>query len=334
MSDQVVSVVLPVYNVESYLEQCLDSVLDQSYRNYELICINDGSTDQSLALLEKYLPLFEGRMCIHSQANAGLAAARNKGLDLASGTFVYFLDSDDWIDRETLATCVRTISVESADLVVFNAEAFCELDDVEDIDLHSYQRNLPKSLYGRDGIFVDTLKRSYIAQSCCYMYRRSSFEALRFIPGILHEDHYFSTILFIESAKTAVLKDEFFKRRIRAGSITTQKKSLRHAEGYYITAKALHKRYQEKIYGATLKAPFRQYLNLLLQHGIKAEYQFYQQNNRSMPITRKAELIRMFAGLLDAKTTLLLCCAPLFYRVKSLLVSRNASAKKEALGGV
>ena len=86
-----VSVIVPVYNVEKYLEECLESIIDQSLRDIEIVCVNDGSTDGSLSILEEYAKL-DDRIKIISQENQGLAAARNTGLDNISGDYVYFID--------------------------------------------------------------------------------------------------------------------------------------------------------------------------------------------------------------------------------------------------
>ena len=93
-----VTVVIPIYNVEKYLEQCLDSVINQTYKDIEIICINDGSTDNSITNLEKYA-LSDNRIKIISQTNQGISAARNAGIKVATGKYITFLDSDDFLCR-------------------------------------------------------------------------------------------------------------------------------------------------------------------------------------------------------------------------------------------
>ena len=92
-----VSIVIPVFNVEKYLSECLDSVISQNYDNLEIICVNDGSTDNSYRILERYQK-GDQRIVLINQNNLGLAAARNTGLRFANGSFVMFVDSDDWIE--------------------------------------------------------------------------------------------------------------------------------------------------------------------------------------------------------------------------------------------
>ena len=92
-----VSVIIPVYNVEQYLSKCLDSVINQTFKNIEIICINDGSTDNSLKILNEYA-MADKRIIVINQENSGVYAARNKGLQIANGKYISFVDSDDWIE--------------------------------------------------------------------------------------------------------------------------------------------------------------------------------------------------------------------------------------------
>ena len=96
-----VSVIVPVYNTQDYLNECIDSVLNQSLADFELICIDDGSTDASLEILKDYEKK-DNRIQVFSQKNSGLAASRNAGLNVAQGEYVLFLDSDDYLKSDTL----------------------------------------------------------------------------------------------------------------------------------------------------------------------------------------------------------------------------------------
>ena len=111
-----VSVIIPVYNVEKYLPKCLESVTAQTYANLEIICVNDGSPDNSSAILEEYAKK-DGRIIIINQENTGLSGARNTGIRAASGEYIVFVDSDDWIDAETVETAVS--KAENADTVMW-----------------------------------------------------------------------------------------------------------------------------------------------------------------------------------------------------------------------
>ena len=127
--DIFVSVIIPVYNAEKYLKHCLDSILNQTYKNIEVICINDGSTDHSLDILEFYQKRDE-RIKIISQNNAGPSAARNKALDIAKGDYISFVDADDFIQNNTyeiLTECV--LQPENWDIIMFGGNIVGEYND-------------------------------------------------------------------------------------------------------------------------------------------------------------------------------------------------------------
>ena len=116
-----ISVIVPVYHVEAYLKRCLDSILSQSYRNIEVILVNDGGTEEETALCLEYAAK-DDRIIYVCQENQGLSAARNKGLSLATGDYLQFVDSDDWIFPEALEVLLRTASDIGADMVIFDVQ--------------------------------------------------------------------------------------------------------------------------------------------------------------------------------------------------------------------
>ena len=118
-----VSVIIPVYNVEKYLRQCLDSVTAQTLSNIEIICVNDSSTDGSLSILEEYAEK-DDRIRVVTQQNGGAGAARNRGLSMASGKYLSFLDSDDFFEPDMLELAYRKAEEDRADFVVFNSNQY------------------------------------------------------------------------------------------------------------------------------------------------------------------------------------------------------------------
>lgn len=120
MNEQpLISVIIPVYNAEGYLEQCLDSVIHQTYDNLEIICVNDGSVDGSLGILGAYARK-DARVRVLDGENAGVSHARNEGLSRARGEYIMFVDSDDWIDPETCRTAIHGIRAYDADVVMWS----------------------------------------------------------------------------------------------------------------------------------------------------------------------------------------------------------------------
>ena len=123
--ENIVSVIIPVYNVENYLVQCIDSVQAQTFRSIEIICIDDGSTDKSLFILQEYVKK-DSRIKILQQQNAGAGAARNTGLSVASGKYLSFLDADDFFEPDMLEKAVASLEKSEADFVVFHSDQYQE----------------------------------------------------------------------------------------------------------------------------------------------------------------------------------------------------------------
>lgn len=114
------SIIVPIYNTEKYLPKCLDSLVNQTYKNIEIICINDGSTDNSLKILEKYAQKDE-HIKIINQENQGVSIARNVGINNATGDYILFVDADDWIETNTCDILNKNIEKNNSDLIIFNA---------------------------------------------------------------------------------------------------------------------------------------------------------------------------------------------------------------------
>lgn len=150
-----VSIIVPVYNVETYLPQCLDSVVNQTYKNLEIICVNDGATDHSLSILEAYA-LKDSRIKIIDKENGGLSSARNEGNKHVTGKYIMYVDSDDWIDLKTCECSVKKAEEEDADVVLWNY--------VREFDDHAR----PKYIFGRTQIVfekeheIDALHRRFL----------------------------------------------------------------------------------------------------------------------------------------------------------------------------
>ena len=110
-----ISVVVPIYNTSIYLSKCLESLINQTYKDIEIICINDGSTDNSLEILNKFQKK-DNRIKIITQENQGLSAARNKGIVEANGEYISFIDSDDWVDLDFFEKLITALEKEHADI--------------------------------------------------------------------------------------------------------------------------------------------------------------------------------------------------------------------------
>ena len=211
------SVIIPVYNVEPYLTQCLDSVLAQTLGDWEAVCVDDGSTDTSPALLADYA-LRDSRIRVVTQPNGGLSAARNTGLDHATGDYLLFLDSDDWLEPQTLQ--VLSDNLDRQDMLCFGGWRGQQAEQPAAARYSSgwdyYNRH---ALEHHDFPFVCVVLR-------CYRRQFLADNRLRFREGILHEDNHFTPRACLVAGETVVLPEAFYHYRQREGSIM-QTRSLR-----------------------------------------------------------------------------------------------------------
>jgi len=211
------SIIIPVYNVENYLEQCLNSVLNQTFADYEVVCVNDGSTDGSLEILNNFAEK-NSRFQIIDQKNGGLSDARNTGIKAAKGDYIFLLDSDDWITENALE--ILNKNIENQDFIVFNGERFFEDGTIETPDKGISEQKLAGweyynkyALQSRKFHFVCTVLR---------IYRREFLieNKLFFKKGIYHEDNLFTPICCYCAENVKVISDVLYAYRIREGSIT------------------------------------------------------------------------------------------------------------------
>lgn len=213
-----VSVVIPVYNVGRYLPQCLESVLRQSYRELEIIIIDDGSTDGSGSICDSFARR-DGRIRVLHTENKGLAAARNLGPAIAEGSYLMFLDSDDWIEPDTVKTLLETAIRYEADIV---AAGFCR--EFVDQTLHPPKKTEQLRIFRGDDILSAFAEGTLGDRVWDKLYRTGCFSAVRFPDGHNYEDVATTwkilTDLAGKSGTVAVLPDELFHFRRRRSSIS------------------------------------------------------------------------------------------------------------------
>ena len=227
-----VSVVIPVYNVEKYLGECLDSVLRQTLKDLEVICVDDGSMDGSPAILAKYARK-DPRIKVVTRANGGLSAARNTGMDAATGKYIYFLDSDDWIVDDAMEKFLVVCERDGLDQLVFGCEVHVSADDGRAIDMDMAWRKaayyrIDETLCGKvlDGAALLSelhSRRRFFASVPLRFMRLDAIRTakLRFPEGLLHEDEYFTPLSLLASQRTEVVCDRLYRRRLRMDSIET-----------------------------------------------------------------------------------------------------------------
>lgn len=215
-----ISVIIPVYNVEPYLRKCLDSVINQTYQDLEILCVNDGSTDNSLDILEEYATL-DSRIVVFSQENGGLSAARNTGLRNAKGDYVYFLDSDDYIDLNAIERLHSLAEEKSLDVIMFKLLNFYD-GEIEKFSENYYEmpyltRNLKKDVFDYTDIKKHIFRMNVTVPT--KFFKRELIKDLEFLEGYIFEDNLFF-IEYIFKAKRIYYYDNYlYYRRVRSESI-------------------------------------------------------------------------------------------------------------------
>lgn len=221
---------MPLFNVEEYAEDAINSVLRQSYNDFELILINDGSTDSTEAIAIKF-GLNDERIRIINKKNGGASSARNLGIQQASGKYLCFIDSDDTLERDTLLNIHSIIFEHKVEVVAFTAKSFIQnaqnLNNSFDLEKSTkfYSRSyLKEGVYSGLRFYEITSKyQNFVASVCLYVVQRKIIQehGLQFYEGIMHEDELFSRQLLLFSQNLYFIKRDFYKRRIRPNSVST-----------------------------------------------------------------------------------------------------------------
>lgn len=174
----IISVIVPVYEVEAYLERCVDSLLSQSMRNIEIILIDDGSPDACGEICDRYAA-HDPRVRVIHQENAGLSAARNAGLELARGEWIMFVDSDDWVEPDFCRLPYEAALAHGADLVIFGNIKHRKNDNI-------LKKHIEEGALGREESVAYVVKKNITVWN--KLYHRSLFHEIRFPEGYVHED--------------------------------------------------------------------------------------------------------------------------------------------------
>ena len=223
-----ISVIIPVYNVEEYLRECVDSVINQTYKNIEILLIDDGSTDSSGRICDEYAAKDERIRVVHQQ-NAGPSKTRNTGLNNAKGKFIYFVDSDDYIESNTLELLLNTAEANGADLVFFDAHSFS--DDGANIGQGYVVSGTYESGNGYDVLTALHKNKDYHCAIYLLLIQKQLLDEnnISFLESsYCSEDMLFTYQVYCSAKKVSQCKNTLYHRRYRANSIVTSKKSERH----------------------------------------------------------------------------------------------------------
>lgn len=236
-----ISVIVPIYNVEPYLALAIDSLLHQNGCQLEIILVDDGSTDRSGEIAQQYADNYDNIICVH-QKNQGLSAARNAGVNQAHGEYILFLDSDDTFKENSIALLERKMEENRLDLLLFSGKKVFESGREEIFGPQimvpvSKGRNIYQKLRDTDNYYTCVvfmmLRRRFLIE-----------KNIQFTEGVLHEDHVFAFQVIMAAEKAMCISDVVYHYRIRENSIMTGKQNNgKRFAGFEVCLNELRKLY-------------------------------------------------------------------------------------------
>lgn len=232
-----VSIIVPVYNVQNYLEKCLDSILEQTYNDLEIILVDDGSTDKSGFICDSYEKKDKRVKVIHKK-NGGLSAARNAGLEIASGDYLLFIDSDDWIENDYVNYLLHLIIQYKTDISI------CEIINITENGriINNPLNDNCEVLLDEKRSLLELLKTRLFSTSVCgKMFCRKLFSNRRFPVGKIYEDIPVVYDIFLEGHKVAFGAKGLYYYLLRQNSITKSKFSTKRLDAISFITEAMDK---------------------------------------------------------------------------------------------
>jgi len=300
MENPLISIIVPVYNVETYLPKCLDSIINQTYENLEIIIVNDGSTDNSPQICEKYAKQ-DSRIKLLHKKNGGLSSARNAGLDIANGEYLGFVDSDDYIEKNMYLEMLTYLKEYSANLVI------CSYFSDREIKYPCEKFMLANV----DFVFRLYLKDQVQAFAWNKLYSKDIFKDIRYTNGILFEDMDVFLPILKKAEKIILLNYKLYHYIKRENSITNSVFNIRQIKCLDIIES--YKGYLGGIYDNLIKERSMFVCWWLLcqmrkldENYAKSFVKTIRENKSNFPITCKIDslLLRMLAYGFNVKLIL------------------------------
>lgn len=226
-----ISVIIPIYNVQDFLAQCVDSVLNQSYKNIEVILVDDGSPDNCGKICDEYKNKDVRVKVIHKK-NGGLSDARNAGIENSSGEYLCFIDSDDIIHKDFIKCQYENIISTNSDISVCLFSRFFEEQSID----HVQTDNVDVQELDNNQLILKIFEKNNIhyISACTKLYKKSLFDNLRFEVGRLHEDEFIVFHIFSHCQKAIFVNAPLYFYRERPGSITmTKTYKEKNLDGFY-----------------------------------------------------------------------------------------------------
>lgn len=231
--EKLVSIILPVYNVEQYIKNCLESIQQQTYSNLEVIIVNDGSTDKSVEYCEQICKI-DSRFSITHKENGGLSDARNVGIDKSKGDYLIFVDSDDFVSQDMVSYLVSCMENNEADIAICDPVHYYSDRQNNDLNIFSPASNV-KVYETTEALCEMFYQKSFLVSAWAKIFKRELFDDIRFPVGKLFEDSAIMYLLFEKCETIAYSDAELYAYVHRDNSITTKKFSDRDLDILEIT---------------------------------------------------------------------------------------------------
>lgn len=307
-SNTLVSVIIPVYNVSNYIEKCIQSVVHQTYKNIEIIIIDDGTPDDSIEKIRNYIKS-DNRIKFFAKQNGGLSDARNFGMSKASGKYIYFLDSDDYIAKDTLETLVKSAEHHHAEIVQMNfINVLYKNSEYIVKNQNKPSKNIGKVTQTGIDFFINAIKKgSYRPMVWQYLYKKKVIDEndIKFVQGRIHEDELWTPTIF-QYTKSVIEVDYYGYYYVqRSDSITNSLKSYKRFEDLQSHIMEIERNYRN-VKGAKFILDYlaRMYMGLYklypgtnLEFKSKFNYDFVKDNSYLFKTKLKYILHRYFFKL-------------------------------------
>lgn len=215
-----ISIIIPVFNVELYLERCLESVLNQDYPNIEIVLIDDGSTDNSLSICQKYYNRYPKKIQVLNQKNMGASIARKEGLQSAKGQYIVFVDSDDFVAKNYISALYSGIQAYNSKI------AICSSQRLHINEVPQEQTEIKRRIITSQELFERFFKYEFWAfWGGCY--HKSVFDNINFPSGTINEDYYVKCQIFTNEDNVVLIDNVLYYYEVHAGSLSNQTLSVR-----------------------------------------------------------------------------------------------------------
>lgn len=309
MNNELISIIVPVYNVEKYLEKCVYSLINQTYKNIEILLVNDGSTDSSGTLAEKLANL-DGRIKVLHKKNGGLSDARNYGIERANGIYLGFIDSDDYVDPDMYEVLYRNIKKDNSDI------SMCGLYNIYVNKQDRQVENIETILVSKqDAIKIVLDGKLTTISAVNKLYKKVLFDNLRYDTGCFYEDAFIIVKILDKCNKVSITNERKYYYYHRSNSITTQSFSKKHLDiiaAWKQNFNIVKEKYPEILENAKYRVYWANFtvLDLIcmsnsmvefkdladsLAYELKKDYLFILKEGK-FPLSRKIMLLSLFIG--------------------------------------